>query len=438
MAGLDPARRPSSAPGPADSTRATSLESLRWDVLERAALSVQVTPFVLLPRDGVRDRTAGPRLESGGVPVGQKAVLTPPPRPMRKSAAALGLVRKDPEETATRTFAGKEGKAHEKKAEGEDDFDGQETLARRPSDDGPEPGTAACSIDDGETITRPRSKVDVDENDETLTKAPSDDPETVPCSRSTRLEAASTRLRREVIPPPPLDSAANARALATEPAPWRLGAIDPTPPPAPAIPTPLAMVTGPEDNVTRVAPVSPPPRLQAPSNPSPFPQVAPSSSQLAPSGPQPVQSGPQPVQSGAQLRQAGPPLPQGMQPPQSSPQPAPSSPAPPITIQRAGLFAAATLLVAAVVFFVLWPRSSLMQSAAAAEPSPTPVVVEQLPPPAVPAPPVATVITPADLPTPPPTATAPVKASAPMATSHHGTYKRKHIHKHRIPIRREQ
>lgn len=409
MAKVDPACGPSSAPMPTDQTRATTLKSLRWDGLERAAPSVQITPFVLRPRDSVRDRTASPRLESGTVaPSGPKAELvtlrplTPPPRPMRKSAAALGLVRKDPEGAITRNFSGKEGKEPDKTSEGEDDFDGQQTLARRPNEDEPEPETLARAIDEGETFTRPRSKVDVDESDETLPKPRSDDPETVPRSRT--------------------------------------GAIDPTPPPAPAIRTPLAMVIGPEDNLTRVAPVSPPasPRLQAPSNPGPFPQVAPSSPQLA-------LSGPLPLPSGAQLPQAGTQLPEGVQPPQSRGEPAPSSS--PVPLQRAVIFVVATLLVAAVVFFVLRPRSSLMSSAAAAEPPPTPVAVEQLPPPAVKAPPVATVIAPPDLPNapaPPPTATttatATSKASAATATSTalHGAHKRKHVYKHRIPIRREQ
>ncbi len=375
-------------------------------------------------------------------------------RPPAPSAKALGLVRHDDEGTVTRALDALDGKDGKASQTGDDeDFDGLETLARRPDDDGNEatlarPISRECrTADDGEPATRAGSNaavadpIDLDENDETLMHQRAAEPETIPRGDRVHADAPTTTAQQSPIPPPPPPAVAPTNAPSSarvvEPAPWQKTADATPPPPAQAIRTPFAMVTDPEDNLTRVAPLGQPvrPLPQPPSNRVvPLPQAAPTPAppvghvQQVPSSPPP---------------QAGP-LPQAPSAPSAPVAQAPAPSAASTTPQRPVLFVAATLLVAAAVFLLLRPASA--PRAAAADPPPEPVPVEEVPAPVAKPPPVAAVIAPPEPLTaaPPPTTQPPTAtekttpSSRTAATNSHRGPRRKHVHKHRIPTRREQ
>lgn len=189
-----------------------------------------------------------------------------------------------------------------------------------------------------------------------------------------------------------------AHAKHTGSVPWvtSMPAVDPTPPAAPAIPTPLVMVSPVEDNLTRVAPLAAPPLvLHRLPTPIPYPQLPPATR---------------------------------------------------LPLQHLAFAGAALFLVAVLALVAVRPRTKVAAAGPAKEPKPVAVAVVEAPPPvALPlaGPPAAPETAPAPATA---TATASVSTPAPPPTARPSALRRRHLpakpaghgsSRPHIPLRRE-
>lgn len=374
---------------------AMSAESFCSGVANGAASSVHRILLVLPSRDVVsvpiaaNDRR-GDDLDDGAIHIAleddaaeaaKTAILRPASLSddvssdlVAKSAMAGLLRRDDPEVTRQLELnIGKEGAGSS--SDLSDDDDGLKTVARKlvgspPNERNVEPlfGPASELVLDDETLSR-EAQPSSPSNPSALGR-PREKAEAVsPLSYGSRVEETATTLRRNALPPPPLDeeqaTIRRSDAAPGEPTGWSLAAVDPSPPLSPTIRTPLVMVKAEDDsNLTRISPLA----LQGASALARV-SLAPSSSPDAPR--------------------------------------APSHLSP----QRVVAFIAGTLLVAAIVFIVLRPRQNTV-SAGRPRVEPTPVMPRVEPP--LVAPPVAN-LSPAVATK--PTAPAPTSAPSPSATT---------------------
>lgn len=371
--------------------------------------------------------------------VAKMAALKPasvPPSPLltqdpaRSGATSTALLRHtDPEVTVTRPF---DASITSSTAQSGADIDWSDssTLARGIDDEPQTLSRPSLAVHEAETrrqldfidgersrpileddvstpvVDRPILEKDIStpviENDiATLTKA-ARELETIPRdAKKLVLEDASdntaaTLVRRDSIPPPALPPPVHTKHTGSVPWVTSMPAVDPTPPAAPAIRTPLVMISPAEDNLTRVAPLAAPPLVlhQLPT-PIPYPQLPPATR---------------------------------------------------LPIQRLALAGAAVLLVAVLALVAVRPRTKGAAAAAAPEQKPVAVAVVEAAPPV--APPTAAA------PAAPETAPAPAKATpsasastpAPPPTARSPDLRRRHLPaKHvgrgsprpHIPLRRE-